>query len=125
MLSNKRELRSKSELKTSKKLIKNKGSIKSSSNDRNKLREDDEQEFPIELIITRRINRKRIEYLVKWQDYDYTECTWETLQNLIEDNCFEKLFDYENLSIDEKISLLNKYKKVKALNNKNKLKKII
>jgi hypothetical protein len=125
MLSNKREMRSKSELKTSKKLIKNKGSIKSNSNDRNKLRDDDEQEFPIELIITRRINRKRIEYLVKWQGYDYTECTWETLQNLIEDNCFEKLFDYENLSIDEKISLLNKYKKVKALNNKNKLKKII
>jgi hypothetical protein len=124
MLSNKREMRSKSELKTSKKLIKNKGSIKSNSNDRNKLRDDDEQEFPIELIITRRINRKRIEYLVKWQGYDYTECTWETLQNLIEDNCFEKLFDYENLSIDEKISLLNKYKKVKALNNKNKLKKI-
>ena len=118
-------MRSKSELKTSKKLIKNKGSIKSNSNDRNKLRDDDEQEFPIELIITRRINRKRIEYLVKWQGYDYTECTWETLQNLIEDNCFEKLFDYENLSIDEKISLLNKYKKVKALNNKNKLKKII
>ena len=126
MLSNKREVRSKSELKTSKKkLIKKADSQKINSNDRNKLKEDDdEQEFPIELIIARRLNKKRIEYLVKWQDYDYSECSWESLQRLIEDNCFEKLYDYENLPVDKKIILLNKYKKVKDLDKKNKLKKI-
>lgn len=129
MLSNKRGgVHSKSEFKVSKKTIKKKGFQKSHSNDKNELEEEDdddeEQQFPIELIIARRTNKKRIEYFIKWQGYDYKECTWENLQLLIEDNCFEKLYDYENLSIDDKINLLNKYKKIKDLDKKEKLKKI-
>ena len=132
MHSDKKDIHSKSEMKASKKKLKkdNEDDLsdkRSHSNIRNDLNEEDkkcdeeeeEEQYPIEKIITRRFQRKTkiIEYFVKWQGYDYSESTWETMQNLIEDNCFEKLFDYENQSLDEKIELLNKFKKLKKLKN--------
>ena len=35
------------------------------------------------------------------------------------DNCFEKIYDYENLPLDDKIELLNKFKKLKKLKGVN------
>ena len=85
------------------------------TNENNKEESDDEEEFPIELIIARRIYQKRIEYLVKWKGYSKDESTWENMQHLIEDNCFEKIYNYENLNFKDKIKLLNKNKGLSQL----------
>ena len=122
MKSSKKEIHSKSEMKMSKKQLKKnnyepKRSHSFISAEKENSTEEDEEEYPIEKIITRRFEKKtkKIEYFVKWQGYDYTENTWEFLQSLIEDNCFEKIYDYENLSLDDKIALLKEYKKSKIL----------
>ena len=113
---------SKSEFKLSKKkLIKacddNKNNNRSHSIDRKSYEQDmseeeEDEQFPIEKIITRRISKSngKLEYFIKWQGYSPNESTWETMQNLIEDYCFEKLFNYENLSLDNKIALLKEWK---------------
>ena len=118
---------SKSEFKLSKKkLIKacddNKNNNRSHSIDRKSYEQDmseeeEDEQFPIEKIITRRISKSngKLEYFIKWQGYSPNESTWETMKNLIEDYCFEKLFDYENLSLDKKIELLKEYKYLKKL----------
>lgn len=68
------------------------------------------KEYPIEKIIARRMGYEEIEYRVKWEGYENDQNTWEGLSHLIEDRCFDFLFDYENLSLEEKINLLNQYK---------------
>ena len=125
-MQSKKDLHSKSEMKLSKKKLKqneNDEEKRSRSNIRNNPKEsseeeeEEEQQFPIEKIIARRFEKKtkKIEYFVKWQGYDLSDNTWELMISLIEDNCFEKIYDYENQSLDEKIALLNKYKKLKKL----------
>ena len=116
---------SKSEFKLSKKTFikdkNNNNNIRSNSINRNELEDDipeeEEEQFPIEKIIARKLSKSngQLEYFVKWQGYSYEESTWESLKNLIEDYCFEKLFNYENLSLDDKISLLKKWKHLKKL----------
>ena len=93
----------------------------SNSNNINNKEEEEEKEdikeYPIEKIIARKLIKrlKKIHYLVKWQDYEYEASTWEPLQTLIEDMCFEKIFNYENQSLEEKIELLNKFKELEVL----------
>ena len=119
-LSKIRDLHSKSEYKLSKQSIDQKDNIKKNSNNKNlsgesnenEAEEEEDEQYPIERIIARRISKKtkKLEYFVKWVGYDFAESTWEGLQNLIEDNCFEKIYDYENLDLEQKIQYLEKYK---------------
>ena len=83
----------------------------------NEEQEEENREYTIEKILARRLRKDRIEYNVKWIDFKYEENTWEPLQNLIEDYCFDKIFEYENMSIEKKIELLNEYKHLKCLYN--------
>jgi len=124
MESPEKSLNSKSEMKLSKKKLKqndNNDDDPTQSNTRNNLKEsseeEEDQQFPIEKIIARRFEKKtkQIEYFVKWQGYDYADNTWELMISLIEDNCFEKIYDYENMTLEEKIELLNQHKKLKKL----------
>ena len=73
---------------------------------------DDDAEFIVERIITRRIFIDRIQYLIKWKNYKDEDSTWENLEHLIEDNCFGKIFEYENLPFDDKLKLLKTYEKL-------------
>ena len=105
MQSSRKDLHSKSEMKLSKKKLKNNNNIdeekRSHSNIRNNLKEsseeeEEDQQFPIEKIIARRFEKKtkKIEYFVKWQGDDLSDSTWELMISLLEDNCFEKIYDY-------------------------------
>ena len=80
------------------------------------INEDPNTQFIIEKILGRCFmfdNKiKKIYYRVKWSNYDYSYNTWESLEGLIEDNVFESIFEYENKSINEKINLIKKYKKL-------------
>ena len=53
-----------------------------------------EEEFEVEKILDKRINRKRIEYLVKWKGYPEHDAQWEPLENL--QNAHESLEEYES-----------------------------
>ena len=118
---------SKSEFKISKKKFlkdnDNNKNIRSHSNNRNVIEEDimseeeEDQQFPIEKIIARKLSKPngKLLYLIKWLGYSYEESTWESMKNLIEDYCFQIIYDYENLSVDEKIALLKEWKHLKQL----------
>ena len=88
-----------------------------SQNTETSIEEDENKEYVIEKILARRIRNNKIEYNVKWKEFDYKDNTWEPIQHLIEEYCFEKLFDYENMTIEQKIELLNKYKQLKGIKN--------
>lgn len=125
MESPEKSVHSKSEMKLCKKQLKqndnNEEDPTQSNTNRNNLKEsseeEEDQQFPIEKIIARRFEKKtkKIEYFVKWQGYDYADNTWELMISLIEDNCFEKIYDYENMTLEAKIELLNQHKKLKKL----------
>ncbi len=68
----------------------------------------------IEKLIARIIDKKTnsVSYRVKWYGFDNLSNTWETLTHLINEYCFEPLFEYEYLSSKEKLKLINKYKKM-------------
>ena len=85
-----------------------------SQNEETNVEEDENKEYVIEKILTRRVRNNKIEYNVKWKEFDYKDNTWETIKHLIEEYCFDKLFDYENMTIEQKIELLNKYKHLKG-----------
>ena len=46
-------------------------------------RNDRKNEYIVEQIVGNRIVNQKLEYLIKWKDYDETENTWELLQNLV------------------------------------------
>jgi hypothetical protein len=43
---------------------------------------DGEQEYEVEEILDSRISHHSLQYLVNWQSYDISECTWELVKNL-------------------------------------------
>ena len=51
------------------------------------------EEFEVKRIITKRQNRNRIKYLIKWLGYEDTDSTWEPTSNL---NCPEKIKKFED-----------------------------
>ena len=46
-------------------------------------RNDRKNEYTIKRIVSNRIVNQKLEYLVKWKDYDETENTWKPFQNLV------------------------------------------
>jgi hypothetical protein len=59
--------------------------------------EDEEEEWDVEEILDSRINNKRLEYLVKWLDFDATENSWEPAKNL---HCPEKVENFHRQNPD-------------------------
>ena len=46
-------------------------------------RKNRKDEYTVEQIINNRIMNQKLEYFIKWKDYNETENTWESLQNLV------------------------------------------
>jgi len=53
----------------------------------------EEEEFIVEKILKKRMNKKIVEYFIKWEGFDDSENTWEPARNL---NCPEMISDFEN-----------------------------
>ena len=80
--------------------------------------------FEIESIITRKIRGNKKYYLIKWEDYPISDCTWEPLSHLSNIRNMVQNFDKNYpLSIDKKA--LNKfneeYRKYKLKRKKKKI----
>ena len=62
--------------------------------------------FLVEKILSKRILNKKVEYLVKWQNYTTKESTWEPIANLkniqSKIDLFEKEIENEKLGKNEK-----------------------
>ncbi len=71
---------------------------------RNKNQHIIREEFIVEKIVGKRIDKREAKYLVKWVGYPDSQNTWEPLQNLF--NCQRLIETYENSLKDKK-----KYKK--------------
>ena len=52
------------------------------------------EEYEVERILDRRISRGKVEYLVKWRNYDNASNSWEPRSNLT--NCQELLREFED-----------------------------
>lgn len=46
-----------------------------------------EETYAVERIISHRLTKNSVEYLVKWQNYDDDENTWEAEQHLLDFDC--------------------------------------
>ena len=61
--------------------------------------DEDEPAWNVESILKKRRRGRKIEYLVKWQDYPLEEATWEPLENLEKaDEAIQEFEDRENIS---------------------------
>ena len=80
--------------------------------------------YDVEKIITRKIKRGKILYLIKWKGYSLKYCSWEPVSNLF--NILNQVDLFENYfpnSIDKKeykkfLSLFKNYKKEKLMKKK-------
>ena len=72
------------------------------------------KEYTIQKIIARRLNNNKIEYFIKWKNFSFKYNTRKTMDDLEQHN-FDKLFHYENMSIEKKISFLKKYRHLKEI----------
>ncbi len=79
-----------------------------------------EKEWEVEELLSKRIKEGKIEYLIKWKNYDVEQSTWEPIVNLVnctklieffESNIFNEnkntfLFDDESFSLESKIKFV-------------------
>ena len=86
--------------------------IEKKSNNKNIYNND--YEYEVEKILSRRFNNNNIEYRVKWRGYHISESTWEPLENL--KNCIILVQQFEKNLRNEK-KLLNSGEK--EINNDN------
>ena len=86
--------------------------------------------YNVELIITRRIKGKKKFYLIKWEGYPITGCSWEPISHLSNVNDMVKEFDdnfpnsINHRYLKEFKFELKKYKQLKKYDKIKKLKKI-
>ena len=90
-------------------------------------------EFEVEKILEKKKKENKIYYFVKWKGYDYSQSTWEPIENLL--NCDEKILEYEKskkILEEEGIIILNEWdsklysnQKLKELILNNEIKRII
>ena len=57
---------------------------------------NDVEEYEVEEILGKRVNRRRTEYLVKWVGYPHDENSWESVRNL--NNALDLVNEYESHS---------------------------
>jgi len=60
--------------------------------------EKQEQFYPVEQILKKRIRNNKVEYLLKWNGYNRSENSWEPIDNL---HCDELIKDFENSLVEE------------------------
>ncbi|KAI6200230.1 Chromobox protein-like protein 1-like protein [Aphelenchoides besseyi] len=80
---------------------------------------DKEEEFEVEAIIDRRFYNGRIEYRVKWKNYDFDQNTWEPIENCT--NCIEKVKAFEKKF--DRLQKRTPYDKERYINEKKNLHK--
>ena len=84
--------------------------------------------FDVEYIITRRTERKKNFYLIKWEGYPIKDCSWEPISHLSNVMDMVNEFDHnfpnsiEQKSLKEFYAELKKYKHEKFLKKKRMLK---
>ena len=89
-------------------------------------------EFEVEKILEKKNIQNKTYYFVKWKGYDYSQSTWEPIENLL--NCDEKILEYEKSKkiLEEEGIILNEWdskfysnQKLKELILNNEIKRII
>jgi len=64
--------------------------------------EEDAEVYEVEIVLDKRIKKGKLEYFVKWKNYD--ETTWEPLNNLL--NVRDLIDDFERKQIQEEVSAI-------------------
>lgn len=73
------------------------------NNDKQSLNSDPNEQYLVEKIISRRVTNDETIYTVKWKGYDDESDNSDlSLQELIDDNCFEPIFNFENQPENQK-----------------------
>jgi hypothetical protein len=65
------------------------------------------EEFEVEQILDSQVQRRKIQYLVRWAGYDESNETWEPLHNLKHAHRLIKRFHQENPDAPEPISMMD------------------
>jgi len=78
----------------------------------------EEEPFPVEKILGKRRKNGEIEYLLKWENYDESEATWEKKRDLMD--CYEMIEEYETMEAKKK--RLKNQKRALNLKKQNKIK---
>ena len=95
---------------------------KTSSSDKDYLRKRKksiEKFFHVEQILSKRIQNRRPEYLIKWEGYGTEEATWEPIKNLISIQKYLNEFDKDNEKNDGKFEKNGKCEKITKKNKGN------
>jgi len=64
--------------------------------------EEEAEVYEVEIVLDKRIKKGKLEYFVKWKNYD--ETTWEPLNNLL--NVRDLIDDFERKQIQEEVSAI-------------------
>jgi hypothetical protein len=59
------------------------------------IQDTEQEEYEVDLILDKRIIRKKTQYLIKWLGYPLHDATWEPVENLT--NALEKLQEFESM----------------------------
>lgn len=52
-----------------------------------------DERYEVESILDKKVDNKQVYYLVKWKNYSFSECTWESVDNL--KDCKRKIRKFE------------------------------